>query len=87
LFDNFFKHERGIFLNDILAAYRIHKETKSSTVDKKLVKKEFNYIRKSNRNFALRFYYKIRRWAYYLFYSNFINTIIEKIRINFQKKC
>lgn len=80
LFDNFFKNERGIFLNDILAAYRIHKETKSSTVDKKLVKKEFNHIRKSNRNFALRFYYKIRRWVYYLYYGNFICTVKEKIK-------
>ena len=87
LFDNFFKYEKGIFLNDIIAAYRIHKETKSSTVDKRLVIEEFNYIRGIKTNIILRFFYRARRWIYYLFYGNFINTIIEKIRINFKKKC
>jgi len=86
LFDNFFKHERGIFLNDILAAYRIHKKTKSSTVESKLVIEEFDSIRKTNRNIVLKFYYRVRRWIFYLYYGNFISTIIEKIRINFQKK-
>jgi len=86
LFDNFFKHERGIFLNDILAAYRIHKEAKSSTVDKELVEKEFNNIRDIKANIILRFFYRARRWIYCIYYGNLINTIIEKIRINFQKK-
>lgn len=86
LFDKFFKYERGVFLNDILAAYRIHKETKSSTVESKLVVEEFDSIRKTNRNIVLKFYYRVRRWVYYLYYGNFISTIIEKIRINFQKK-
>jgi len=86
LLDNFFKYEKGFFLNDILAAYRIHQESKSSTVKAKLVVEEFNSIRKIRGNILLRFYYRIRRWVYYLFYSNFINTIIEKIRISFFKK-
>jgi hypothetical protein len=84
--DNFFKYEKGFFLNDILAAYRIHKESKSSTVNAKLVVEEFNSIRKIRGNILLRFYYRIRRWVHYLFYSNFISTIIEKIRISFFKK-
>lgn len=83
LFDNFFKHERGFFLNDILAAYRIHKETKSSTVESKLVVEEFNYIRKTNRNIILKFYYRVRRWVYYLHYGNFISTVKDKIKNNF----
>ena len=82
LFDNFFKHEKGIFLNDILAAYRIHKETKSSTVESKLVVEEFNSIRKINRNIVLKFYYRVRRWVYYLYYGNFISTVKEKIKNN-----
>jgi len=83
LFDNFFKYERGVFLNDILAAYRIHKESKSSTVDSKVIVEEFNSIRKAKRNIISRFYYRIRRWMYYLFYGNFISTIIEKIKNSF----
>ena len=82
LFDNFFKHERGIFLNNILAAYRIHKETKSSTVESKLVVEEFNSIRKINRNIVLKYYYRVRRWVYYLYYGNFISTVKEKIKNN-----
>jgi len=82
LFNNFFKHDRGIFLNDILAAYRIHKETKSSTVESKLVVEEFNSIRKINRNIVLKFYYRVRRWVYYLYYGNFISTVKEKIKNN-----
>jgi glycosyltransferase involved in cell wall biosynthesis len=86
LLDNFFKYEKGFFLNDILAAYRIHKESKSSTVNAKLVVEEFKSIRKIKGNILLRFYYRIRRWIHYLFYSNFISMIIEKIRISFFKK-
>ena len=78
--DNFFKYEKGYFLNDILAAYRIHKESKSSTVDAKLVVEEFNSIRKIKGNIILKFYYQNRRWIYYFFYGNFISTIIEKIK-------
>ena len=85
LFDNFFKYERGVFLNDILAAYRIHKETKSSTVDKELVKKEFISIRDIKANIILRIFYRVRRWIYYLYYGNFINTLKEIIRINFYR--
>ena len=85
LFDNFFKNERGIFLNEILAAYRIHKETKSSTVDPRLVVEEFNYIRGIKVNIILRFFYRARRWIYYLFYGNFVNTIVGKINKIFFK--
>ena len=80
LLDNFFKYEKGFFLNDILAAYRIHKESKSSTVNAKLVVEEFNSIRKIKGNIILKFYYQNRRWIYYFFYGNFISTIIEKIK-------
>jgi glycosyltransferase involved in cell wall biosynthesis len=80
LLDNFFKYEKGFFLNDILAVYRIHKESKSSTVNAKLVVEEFNSIRKIKGNIILKFYYQNRRWIYYFFYGNFISTIIEKIK-------
>jgi glycosyltransferase involved in cell wall biosynthesis len=85
LFDNFFKHEKGIFLNNIIAAYRIHKEAKSSTVDSKLVIEEFTYIRGIKANIILSFFYRARRWIYYIFYGNFINAIVGKINKIFFK--
>ena len=86
LFDNFFKHERGYFLNNILAAYRIHSEAKSSVVDKNRVKKEFHTIRELKRNVLLNIFYRIRRWIYALYFGNFISSIREKIKIHSYKK-
>ena len=84
LFDKFFKNEKGCFLDDILAAYRLHKEAKSCRVSQELINAELDGIRKIKSNTFLRFYYRSRRVFYYLIYGNLIKTLREKARSYFK---
>jgi len=54
LFDNFFKNEKGYFLNDILAAYRLHKKAKSYQISNEIRSVELNNIRKIKPNIILK---------------------------------
>ncbi|MHA1344296.1 MAG: hypothetical protein ACTSQG_09935, partial [Promethearchaeota archaeon] len=79
LFDNFFKNEKGHFLNDILAAYRLHKKAKSYTASHKIRLDELNSIREMKKiNILLKYFYKCRRIFYYLINNNLLRAIEEK---------
>jgi len=80
LFDNFFKNEKGYFVNDILAAYRYHKKAKSHTGSHAIRLAELNTIRKIETNILLKFYYKCRRIFYYIIDDNLLKVIKEKTR-------
>lgn len=80
LFDKFFKNEKGYFLNDILAAYRLHREAKFSRVPAEVRNAELNSIREIKSNIILRIFYRFRRILYYLFYGNLIKTLKEKCK-------
>jgi len=56
LFDNFFKNEKGYFLNNILAAYRLHKKAKSYKISYKIKSAEPNSIRNIKSNIILKKY-------------------------------
>ena len=83
LFDNFFKNEKGYFLNDILAAYRLHKKAKSYQIPNEIKLAELNNIRKIKSNIILKNYYKFRRIFYYFIFSNLLNSINEKLKTIF----
>jgi glycosyltransferase involved in cell wall biosynthesis len=79
LFDNFFKNEKGYFLNDILAAYRLHEKAKSYTASHKIRLDELNSIREMKKiNILLKYFYKCRRVFYYLINNNLLRAIEEK---------
>jgi len=80
LFDNFFKNEKGYFVNDILAAYRYHKKAKSHTGSHTIRLAELNTIRKIKINILQKFYYKCRRIFYYIIDDNLLKAIKEKTR-------
>jgi glycosyltransferase involved in cell wall biosynthesis len=83
LFDNFFKNEKGYFLNDILAAYRLHKKAKSYQISNEIRTVELNNIRKIKSNILLKIYYRVRRIFYYFVFGNLLNSINEKLKTIF----
>lgn len=84
LFDDFFKNERGYFVNDILAAYRLHKKAKSYTAPYEIRLAELDSVRKTkNNNILLKTYYKFRRIFYYFIDNNFLKVMKEKAKNNF----
>ena len=80
LFDNFFKNEKGYFVNDILAAYRLHKKAKSYQISNEIKSVELNNIRKIKSNIILKIYYRFRRIFYYFVFDNLLNSINEKLK-------
>ena len=87
LFDNFFKNEKGYFLNDILAAYRLHKKAKSYQISNEIRSVELNNIRKIKPNIILKIYYRFRRIFYYFVFGNLLNSINEKLKTFFTELC
>ena len=80
LFDKFFKNEKGYFVNDILAAYRLHKKAKSYQISNEIKSVELNNIRKIKSNIILKIYYRFRRIFYYFVFDNLLNSINEKLK-------
>jgi len=70
LFDQFFKNQKGKFINDFVAKYRIHNEAISSKFYK-LGKKEKIMLNRSENRF-LKLIFKIRRILYYCLNRNFL---------------
>lgn len=79
LFDSFFKYERGAFVNDVLAAFRIHAAAKSSTIAH-IGSTELARIRGKRFGILSGIYYKCRWVFYYIIYGNLVKTLRERAK-------
>ena len=68
LFDQFFKFEKGVFINEFLAKYRIHQQAISSKYV--LIGNQEKEKLKRNNNKMLHLFFKIRRVFFYIIDNN-----------------
>jgi glycosyltransferase involved in cell wall biosynthesis len=84
LFDNFFEFEKGVFINSILAQYRIHEDTISANYKDQFAI-ECKTFRSNHSRLYAKMYYRLKRNAYNLRDGNFIPKYWEFF-VNFLRR-